>query len=140
MFIGLSMLPEYYASKVNLFVALAPVARLTNTMSNLFRILASQLNEVTHYLVDELGIYNTFTLSWTEQLAVAEFCSSSPSTCGAFLELIADTDPSVDNVNRTMSILTHMPSGAGYRNLVHYAQLINGNDFFRYDYGEAKNL
>jgi len=39
-----------------------------------------------------------------------------------------------------MSILTHMPSGAGYRNLVHYAQLINGNDFFRYDYGEAKNL
>jgi len=66
MFIGLSMLPDYYASKVNLFVALAPVARLTNTMSNLFRILASQINEVTHYLVDELGIYNMFTLSWTE--------------------------------------------------------------------------
>jgi hypothetical protein len=90
-------------------------------MSVLFKALAAELAAVTHFLIDELGMYNLFTLDWTTQLEVAEFCSIYGSVCGGFLELFADLDPSVDNYNRTMSILTHMPSGAGFRNLIHYA-------------------
>ena len=35
MFIGASMLPEYYESKVELFVALAPIVRLDHTTNDL---------------------------------------------------------------------------------------------------------
>ena len=139
-FIGSSMLPEYFAEKVNVFIALAPVARLTNTMSSFFRLLAFDVSFVEHVLVDDFGIYGPFTLSWVEQWAVAQFCESYSTACGAFIELIADLDPSRDNFARAKSFLTHMPSGAGYRNLVHYGQLINGVDFLRYDWGTELNM
>ena len=125
---------------MNLYIALAPVARLTNTMSTMLRLLGSQIGYVTHILIDELGMYNMFTPSWTSQLETAEFCAYFGAICEGFLELIADLDPSVDNLNRTMTYLTHMPSGAGYRNFVHYAQLIETDNFLRYDYGLEKNM
>lgn len=33
----------------------------------------------------------------------------------------------------------HTPAGSGWRNLVHYAQIIKSKDFVRYDYGKKKN-
>mmetsp|Transcript_7244 Transcript_7244/g.6365 ORF Transcript_7244/g.6365 Transcript_7244/m.6365 type:complete len:80 (-) Transcript_7244:578-817(-) len=43
MFIGLSMNQAYFKEKVNLFVALAPIARLDHTMSNIIKLMADQL-------------------------------------------------------------------------------------------------
>jgi len=60
MFIGLSMLPDYYASRLNLFVALAPVARMTNTTSPLVRYLAANRVLVEYLLIDVLGMYDVF--------------------------------------------------------------------------------
>ena len=37
MFIGASMTPNYFNSKINLFVALAPVVRLDQTTNSLFK-------------------------------------------------------------------------------------------------------
>ncbi|TNV78929.1 hypothetical protein FGO68_gene5820 [Halteria grandinella] len=139
MFIGLSMLPEYYAEKMNLFVALAPVASLNHTMSTALKIMAANVDQVEHYLIDTLGMYNVFPPNYYTQWETAELCSTMASFCSEFLTLIADLDPSVDNLNRTMTYLTHFPSGAGYRNLVHYAQLINSDKFLRYDFGTAIN-
>lgn len=139
MFIGLSMMPEYYAERMNLFVALAPVASLNHTMSSLFKIMAAHLPEVEYELINVLGMYNMFAPNWYTQWETAEFCSNFGSICSSFLTLIADLDTSVDNMNRTMSYLTHFPSGAGYRNLVHYAQLINSDKFLRFDFGAEKN-
>ena len=136
MFIGSSMKPDYFKSKVNVFVALAPVGRLTNTMSTLLHLMAYERDLIEHVLVDELGLYNMFTLTWVEEYATAKFCSIEPAICAAFLEMFADLDASVDNLSRIYSILTHMPSGAGYRNVLHYAQLIEGDNFFRYDWGQ----
>lgn len=36
--------------------------------------------------------------------------------------------------------MTHSPAGAGWRNLIHYAQIIKSQSFQRFDYGEAENL
>lgn len=60
--------------------------------------------------------------------------------CAGFLELFADMDASVDNLDRMQTYLTHMPSGASYRNLVHYAQSINSDTFQRYDWGSEVNM
>lgn len=49
-------------------------------------------------------------------------------------------DVSIDNLSRVKSFLTHLPSGAGYGNLVHYGQIIHSDRFQRYDYGAELNL
>lgn len=108
-----------------MYLALAPVARLTNTTASILHVLARNITEVEHLLVDEYGMYNMFAPNWMQQLAVAEFCEAQSEICAAFLEAFSDLDVSVDNLDRIKSYLTHMPSGAGYRNFVHYAQLIN---------------
>jgi len=70
----------------------------------------------------------------------AEFCSLELEVCEYFLELFADLSTDSDNMDRIKSYLTHMPSGAGYRNLVHYGQLVETTEFLRYDYGYVQNL
>jgi hypothetical protein len=38
------------------------------------------------------------------------------------------------------SYMTHIPSGAGYKDFMHYGQFINSKQFQRYDYGEEENM
>ena len=42
MLIGMAMKPEYFSKTINLFVALAPVARLTHASSKMLRFLSEQ--------------------------------------------------------------------------------------------------
>jgi hypothetical protein len=59
------------------------------------------------------------------------------------LSLFADEDPKIDNTQRYDVYLSNVPSGASYRNFIHYAQLINQpkETFRRYDYeSEAENM
>lgn len=79
------MLPEYYAQKLNIFIALAPVARLTNSISPLFRELAQNLDEVEHLLIDELGMYDVFAPNWIFQYETVQFCQAQPAICEGFL-------------------------------------------------------
>ena len=65
------MLPDYYAEKVNLFVALAPVASLNHTMSTAFIELAKNIDEVEHLLIDEYGMYDMFAPNWFFQYETA---------------------------------------------------------------------
>ena len=139
LFIGMSMLPAYYASKLNLFIALAPIANLGHTTSSLMRTVAKFDKLIEFVAVDLLGLYDLFTLNWWEDELAMAFCHMLPGVCEGMLELIADLDASVDNLDRVNTYLTHIPSGACYKNLVHYAQSINTGRFARYDYGARVN-
>ena len=57
-FIGLTMKYNYYKEKINLFAALAPVARLYNTPSTFMRIIDSESETIKDYYVDKLHYYN----------------------------------------------------------------------------------
>ena len=50
--------------------------------------------------------------------------------------MFSDEDPSIDYTERYDVYMSNTPSGAGYRNFIHYAQLIDLNveTFRRYDY------
>jgi hypothetical protein len=41
------------------------------------------------------------------------------------LKVFTDGDPSVDNFDRVKTYFTHIPSGSGYKNQLHFAQIIN---------------
>lgn len=56
------------------------------------------------------------------------------------LSLFTDADPSIDYMDRMDVYMSNEPSGASYRNIVHYGQLCNQLKpaFMRYDYESAK--
>ena len=88
-------------------------------------------------------MYNLFAPNWITQEATIALCTGSQlgsDLCEGFMELTADLDVSVDNISRIKTYLTHFPSGAGYKNAIHYGQIIHSNRFQRYDYGQARNL
>ena len=141
-FIGASMMNDYFKDRVNLFVALAPITRISHTASTLLWLMAEDVDQLTHVLINDYGMYDMFTPSWLESEVGIAFCTSSfgQSICESFFTLFTDLDVSVDDFSRAKTFLTHLPSGAGWRNFVHYAQIITSNRFQRYDYGEAANI
>jgi len=46
MFIGGSLMNDYFASKINLFIALAPITRISHTMSSLMKLMAAHTDEL----------------------------------------------------------------------------------------------
>jgi pimeloyl-ACP methyl ester carboxylesterase len=139
-FIGMSMMPEYFQQKINLFVALAPPTRISNSQSTLMRLIAKDVNLIEHVLVDVVGLYNMFPHNMLIDDLAGEFCSLMTPICAAFLELFADLDASVDNLDRMKTYLSNVPAGASYRNFVHYAQIMNSDRFQRYDWGKQVNM
>lgn len=59
-FLGASLLPDFYTEKVNLFMALAPVASTANIPTPYIRESAKFINEIELALM-KLGIYNLFS-------------------------------------------------------------------------------
>jgi len=139
-FIGLTMKYAYFKEKVNVFVALAPVARLDNTMATFLKIWAAQSTLIKDIIVDFLHYYNIFPRNWVQDTATETFCFLLKDVCKAFLELFLDLDPNVDNLDRLTTYLSMLPSGAGYKSFAHYAQFINSKKFQRYDYGAKMNV
>jgi len=60
---------------------------------------------------------------------MADFCAIFTPICNGFLELFADLDADVDNMDRIQTYLTHIPAGAGYKCFTHYGQILNAKQF-----------
>jgi hypothetical protein len=139
MFIGLSMINDYYKERLNVFVALAPPTRISNTNSVPLQIVAAHI-EPMELLVIKMGMYNMFGPDYAINNEVADFCDKNLEFCISMLKVLTDGDPSVDNFDRVKTYLTHIPSGSGYKNQFHFAQIINSAKFARYDHGAVENL
>jgi pimeloyl-ACP methyl ester carboxylesterase len=139
MFIGLSMLNDYYRERMNLFVALAPISRISNTESVPLQMIAKHITPMAA-LIEKIGMWNMFGPNYLVDNLVADFCDHALDFCVACLKAISDGDPSVDNLDRVKTYFTHIPSGSGYKNQLHFAQIINSAKFARYDHGAAENL
>lgn len=83
--------------------------------------MAREIDTLENIIINDFGMYDMFPPNWLEEDASLALCTELPEVCEAFLELFADLDVNVDNLNRIKTYLSHFPSGAGYRNFVHYA-------------------
>lgn len=64
MFIGASIMPQYYSRKVNLFVALAPVARISHINVSFLKMMASKVDKIEKLLTDDFEMYNYIAPDW----------------------------------------------------------------------------
>ena len=139
MFIGASLAPDYFESKIDLFVALAPIVRLDHTLNGLM-IMASQINEILAKAVQTFHLYNLVPRTPIISDIMGPFCNALPHFCEKLQDGFFDWNNEIDNASRFGDKAAHDPSGTGWRNLIHYAQIIKSKQFQRYDYGETENM
>jgi len=123
--------------KVNLFVALAPVAYLSHQSSVLIRALS------TYHLGDVLeALWPYGFLTWESLSTVADwFCKVTfGRVCKTGVDLVCGSSVE-DTAAAITNISAHFPAGTSVKSLVHYQQLSNhAGKFQDYDYGKRENF
>eukprot|EP01114_Cavostelium_apophysatum_P013693 TRINITY_DN3375_c0_g1_i2.p1 TRINITY_DN3375_c0_g1~~TRINITY_DN3375_c0_g1_i2.p1 ORF type:complete len:293 (+),score=28.55 TRINITY_DN3375_c0_g1_i2:330-1208(+) len=133
------------ASKIDIFIALAPVTFFQHQRNLVF----TELAKLPDWGVYDLLGYQGFPVdneifTWIEKL-FPEICGTFPLACENVIFLIGGCntagtcDPGDLNQTRVPVYSSHI-GGAGVQDLVHYLQLSRGSTFCMYDYGAAGNL
>lgn len=120
MLLGASLEPAYFQGRVNLFVALAPVAQLHNVEVPVFKELA-KLWRPLQFEARRHGVFDMLNFNWWEDEAALLFCHRMGTICEDLLAYFADANPEVDNLSRANVFLANFPAGTGYENIVYYA-------------------
>ena len=138
MFLGASLDPDYFTRRINLFVAMAPVASTANISNKFIVEAASKIKLLELALVRELHYYNWFAPMPLADGAIDAACDMLPGLCKEVAHKLLHNDE-VDNAARFDVFMSNEPSGSSYRTFVYYAQMINNGLFTRYDYGPIEN-
>ena len=136
-FAGLAM-NKTLAEKVNVFFALAPVAKVAHTKSPI-RYLA-YFSPMIKFLFGELGVRDFMPSSKMVKWLAENICPADATACDNILFLMSGYDISNLNKSRVPVYFTHTPAGTSVQNILHYGQAILSDKFQMYDFGSAKNM
>jgi len=119
---GGTLIPDFYNSKINVALFYAPIASLKETTSPFFKKVAEYgLPEVIEFF-ELLHFYDVAAYHWWESWTLSLGCKLfDGELCSLLLESFADKQPKYDNAERYPVFFSFIPSGAGYKNLAHYA-------------------
>lgn len=137
-FIGFSQ-NETLASKVNIFGALAPVARITH-VEGLIKAL-NLIEPEIEALTKLLGISEFSLPLWLREAVILMLCPlRQHKLCENLLFLGCGWDTRNMNETRIPRYVGHAPAGTSTKNMIHWAQLLRDKQLQRYDYGSEKNM
>ena len=129
MFIGSSMKPNYFSDRVELFLGFAPVVRLEHN-TNAMMSYAANYWEYLSLLIQKTGMHNIMQADADNlSFGAAEFCTIMTSFCEMADEGFFDWNEDIINKERYATSMAHGPAGTGWRNLIHYAQIIKYKNF-----------
>jgi len=126
------------ASKVNIFIALAPVAWVHHCSS----VLLTTLSVLDfQYIVEILGVKDFSPDTGILKILLPFVCTITPDLCDNVMGLIMGWNTTDVNNTRLPVIMAHEPSGTSMQNIMHWTQLVKKNVFQAYDYGSsAQNM
>lgn len=137
LFAALTQNLDYFKSKIKLFVALGPVARVYNMSSKLL-LLLNKLKVDT--LLEKLNMWEVFCTDEKLSKINSWLLPKVPIICNLVSRLISDINSSGCNNSKTMPVyLSHQPGGSSLKAVSHFVQLIRRNTFSMYDYGQEGN-
>ena len=138
MFLGASLNPDYFKEKINLFIALAPVANTSYVTAPLGKVFAPYISLIQHSMVGVLHMYNWFDSA--DKKYLLNICNHrlAAPLCQKFL-YGHFFNTKVDNLERVPVFMYNEPSGQSWRTFVYYAQMMNSGRYALYDYGKRKN-
>jgi len=120
------------ASKVNVFIALAPVGWVFHTQSVLLKALADLDAQV---VIQLLGVKDFLPDNAVLKIILPGLCSKTPDSCANIMGLVMGWDTTNLNITRLPQILAHEPSGTSTQNIIHWSQEVKKNVFQEYDFG-----
>ncbi|XP_033107834.1 gastric triacylglycerol lipase-like [Anneissia japonica] len=131
---------QQLAKKINVFVALAPVANVTN-MEGPIRVLAKFIPEL-QFLFDILGVKDFLPNSEFIDLIAEDFCDDPDADlfCSNIIFVLCGYDEKNLNKTRLPVYYTHCPAGTSVQDMVHWAQMVHEGKFQMYDYGRLGNM
>jgi len=122
-------------SKVNLFVALAPVAYVYNLKSEPIQFLAKKL------IIDEIfydrHIYEIGKHDDQLNTLAPKVCESYERSCEVFLDLICGPSRNL-NESRVQVYVSGTPAGTSTQNMLHWEQGVLVDTFQKFDYGSEE--
>ena len=62
-------------------------------------------------------------------------CKYDKGVCITGLKLISEKNVTVNNLHRLPVIMSHFPSGSSTKNLLHFQQFTQKEEFKQFDYG-----
>eukprot|EP01119_Soliformovum_irregulare_P023743 TRINITY_DN8361_c0_g1_i1.p1 TRINITY_DN8361_c0_g1~~TRINITY_DN8361_c0_g1_i1.p1 ORF type:complete len:388 (-),score=73.08 TRINITY_DN8361_c0_g1_i1:45-1067(-) len=130
-FAGFSSYP-HLASKVSIFLALAPVA-FVNHQTSYFLTVLSDLHAA--FWVEFFGWRDFLPSAPIIDFLAGLFCEEEPLTCTNFIFLLCGSDPSNLNQTRLPLYVSYTPAGTSVRNMMHWSQMVRSGRFQKYDYG-----
>jgi len=125
------------AAKVNIFIALAPVAFVSHQTSLVLTYMAD-LGAVEWLIY--FGYKEFLPEDWFLELLAGTLCKDIPFACADVVFLLCGFDRSNLNYTRLPLYMDHTPAGTSVRNMQHWSQQVLSGKFAMFDYGEAGNL
>ncbi len=137
MFSGLTQKFDFYKKNIKLFVALAPVVRLTHIGKTL-----NFLSKISiHKLIKKIKIYEMAPNTKTTNKIMNFMDNYASLLVTSFIDLIADTNCKECNDRNAMSVyLKHYPCGCSLKCLIHFIHIIKSKKFIYYDYKDEANF
>ncbi|XP_026496493.2 lipase 3-like [Vanessa tameamea] len=132
----------HYNNKINLMVALSPVAFMANAKSPVVRLLAPG-GPLIHSVTKTLGIYEFLPDNVMIRILKRLMCGNGAIAeilCNNIIFLAAGFDLGQLNITNLPVMFGHTPSGASAKQFVHYGQNVVSNEFRKFDYGLSENL
>ena len=138
MFSGLSEKYDFYKENIKLFVALAPIARLTYLESTLL----SLMSKISmHKLFKKMEVYEVCPNTEGTKKMMNFMDKYANGLMGFFIGLLSDEDSSICNNKNALSVyFNHYPCGSSLKCLIHFVQIIESKKFIKYDYNKEANL
>lgn len=116
MFYGLSMYPEYFKQRINLFVALAPVVKLGTNKSARFKVVSFLGNSFVN-LFAKRGVYEAFGKGWDKEYGYIRKIVPAANNVIVRTDMI---NYDLDSNERTKMLMGHFPHGTSTRSLNHF--------------------
>lgn len=136
MFSALTENLEYLKNNIKLFVALAPVCRLSETKSNLIKFLKAIS---LHSFFKSVEILEICPFEENDRKKFFSFVQDHFQNAG--LNLISETDTKASNDDKAVNVyMKHFPSGTSLKTLMHFIHIMKAKKFVRYDYKEEANF
>lgn len=128
MFYGLSENEALFKDKVSLFVALAPVTKITNEKAEVVSI-AAELYRGIDDAAELAHLYEIGGASWFQNTLIRKLCTTIESFCLAIQKVIATSNPDTDDPTRFAVYMGHQPNGTPARTVQHFAQNMREDRF-----------
>ncbi|KAK2820194.1 hypothetical protein Q5P01_023153 [Channa striata] len=136
-FIAFSRLPEL-ASKIKLFIGLAPVATVAFANSPM-----TKLSVLKDFIIwDLFGKRDFLPQNYIIKWFAEHVCGKEPLSklCGNIFFVLCGFDEMNLNMTRTPVYTTHCPAGTSVQNIVHWSQAVHSGKLMAFDFGVNGNM